>query len=974
MIRREFILLCVVVLIGAFSTPLVAQHYDNDGNLLTIPDDVMEPIVYTLANGLTVILYPDNSQPQVTGMVVVNTGGKDDPADATGLAHYMEHMLFKGTSEIGTTNWDAESQHIERIFVLYDSLALTKDPEERKAIQRRINDESVLANQYAIPNELDKILKEIGSTGINAGTGPDYTVYFNNFPGHEMERWLEVYSHRFMDPVFRSFQAELEVVYEEKNMYSDMFVWNMFETFNKHFFKNHPYGQQSLIGSIEHLKNPSLTAMKKFYEKWYVPSNMALIITGNFDPGETMPWIEERFGRWQEGNAPPKQQWQEDPFAGRELVEVKMSPIKIGLLGFRFPPAGHPDQLILEVVTSLLSNANQTGLLDKLGLDNELMQAVAQSVHYSDYGNGMIVFIPKVVGQSLENAEDLVLQQIEKLRKGEFSDTLLESVKLNMYRELVMAQESSQNLAYRFMESFVHGTPYEDIWIEPARVRAVSRDDVVVIANRYFGENYLAFHSKMGFPKGEKIEKPGYEPVVKTDDATSAYYEMINALPAREPNYDFVNFDLDIQYTRLPQGATFYGVRNPKNDVFSLTIRYGVGEGVMPMLKYASQMMNVSGTKEMTHDQFALNMAMLGCNYSISSDKSYLTVQLTGLEENVLDALNLIGQLVEAPVLDQSKLSILSSGEKAMRKLERSEPDMVADALREFVLYGEQSEFLNRLTMKQIKRLKADTLVAAFLRAQQYTPEIHYVGRMSLQEMSQLFPNLYPLNDKMKPSKAPYHRIPKAPASNQVFLTHKKRALQSKIFFHAALHEYDPTRTPLYSAFNTYFGGDFSGIVMQEVREYRSMAYAAGARLALPPMGGNPVSLIGFIGTQGDKTNEAIDLFVDLTRTMPHKPDRMEMIRKYLLAATATQKPSFRYLSQLYVSWQHRGFDRDPAAVLMEGIGKVNADDIFSYQKEHLANAPLTIMIAGNQKQFDRKALAKHGSVTRIKERKLYSK
>lgn len=955
--------------------PMAIQaQYDETGALITVTPDNSNPLVYRLPNGLTVVLYPDRTQPQVTGMVVVRAGGKNDLPDATGMAHYMEHMLFKGTTKIGTTNWAAESKHIDRIFELYDSLGMTQDPEKRKEIQGRINQESVKANEYAIPNELDKILKEIGSTGINAGTGPDYTVYFNNFPSNQMERWLEIYSHRFIAPVFRSFQAELEVVYEEKNMYSDMFFMNLLEEFNKKFFKVHPYGQQPLIGTMEHLKNPSLSKMKEFYNRWYVANNMALILTGDFEIGEVMPYIDQKFGELPSGTIPEKTTWVEAPFQGREFVEMKLSPVKLGLVGFRMPPAGHEDDLVIEVMMSILTNANGTGLLDQLSLENKLLQAAAFNMPYIDHGAGIILFVPKIAGQSLMDAEKLVLDQLARLRAGDFSDTLLESIKLNLYRDKVMALESSERLAYEFMAAFTTGKPYKEIFEEPHQVRAISRDHIITAANRYFGSDFLAFHSKMGFPKKEKIAKPGYEPVVKKQDEESDYYRMIQEMGEQQPEYRFVDFERDIQKGFTEQGFNIYRVENPKNDIFTLNIKYGVGEGHIPMLQYVSQMMNLSGAGEFDQNAFRLQMAMLGCNYSISSNDSYLTISLTGLEENLEPALRLLNTLVQTPVLDQKKLSVLYSGEKAGRKLEKSEPDMVVDALVEYVLYGDQSTYLNRLTLKEIKKLKADTLIAVFHRATRYAPEIHYVGQRSADELSALLGATYQLpNDPLK-SLAPFYRPPRVFLNNEVYVVDKKKAAQSKIYFHATLEEYNPQKIVLYNAFNTYFGGDFSGIVLQEVREYRSMAYSAGAALRQPPVKGHRVVLSGYIGTQADKTNEAVDLFNDLVRTMPQKPERIGMIRRYLAASTITSRPDFRYLSAAYVSWINKGYDRDPSAIILEGVERLESNNIFDYQKKHMTFTPLTIMIAGNTKMIDLKDLSKHGKVIMIKEKQLFSK
>lgn len=955
--------------------PLVPKaQYDELGNLITITDESEMPLVYKLPNGFTVILYSDRAQPQVTGMVVTLTGGKNDPADATGMAHYMEHMLFKGTTKIGTTNWAEESTYIDRIFKLYDSLALTQDPAARAAIQQMINEESVKANEFVIPNELDRILKEMGSTGINASTGPDYTVYYNVFPPHQIARWMEVYAHRFMAPVFRSFQAELEVVYEEKNMYSDMFFWNLFEEFNRHFYRVHPYGQQPLIGTIAHLKNPSLTKMQQFYERWYVANNMALILAGDFELGEVMPMIQETFGQLRSSAVPDKATWVENPFNGREFVEKKLSPVKIGLLGFRIPPNGHPDKLVLEVVSSILSNGNATGLLDKLSIDNQLLQAASQNVHYGDYGTGMVIFVPKIAGQSLDNAEKLVLDQLAKLRNGEFSDTLLEAIKLNLYREKVMGLENTTRLAYAFLDAYASGSSFKEIWTEPIRVREITREDVIRAANEYYGNDFLAFHSKMGFQKQEKIDKPGYQPVAKQQDEVSEYYQMISEMPENEPQYQFVDFQNDIQNYQTDIGFQLYRVENQKNDVFSLTIKFGIGEGRMPMLKYSSQMMNLAGTETMTVDEFRLQMALLGCTYSVSSDDSYLIVSLTGIEENLERALILISNLINQPVLDQKKLAILSTGERASRKMERSEPDMIADALVEYVLYGDQSSYINRLTLKQIKKLKAETLISAFRLATRYSPEIHFTGTRSLDEFASLLDMHFKLPAEPLPASGIWYRQPKTFLTNEVYMTNKKKALQSKIFFHSSLEEFDPERIALYTAFNTYFGGDFSGIVMQEIREYRSMAYSAGAGLMQPPVTGHNILFKGFIGTQADKTNEAVDIFVGLVRQMPQKHDRIEMIKRYVTSATVTQRPGFRNLSQAYVTWRNKGFSEDPSAIMLANIQTITPYDLFDYQKQNLGNTPLTIMIAGNMKRVDTKDLAKHGTIITIKEKRLFSK
>ena len=182
--------------------------------------------IYKLDNGLTVMLNEDHNETSVFGAIVVDGGGKRDPKDATGIAHYLEHLLFKGTSKMGTVDYETEKIYLDSIEVLYDELASKEKDRERVKIQKEINRISIKAAEYAIPNEFDRLIEGMGGTGLNAGTGSDFIYYFNSFPSTQIEKWMEVYSHRFLDPVFRLFQAELEIVYEEKNRAMDNPVSN----------------------------------------------------------------------------------------------------------------------------------------------------------------------------------------------------------------------------------------------------------------------------------------------------------------------------------------------------------------------------------------------------------------------------------------------------------------------------------------------------------------------------------------------------------------------------------------------------------------------------------------------------------------------------------------------------------------------------------------------------------------------------
>ena len=482
--------------------------------LLFGKSDPLDVDVYTLENGLTVLLNEDHNETSVFGAVLVKGGGKRDPQDATGIAHYLEHMLFKGTSDIGTIDHDTEKIYLDSIDVLYDQLANTTAEQERLNIQRAINRISIKAADYAIPNEFDKLIEGIGGTGLNAGTNSDGIFYFNQFPGNQIDKWLEIYSHRFINPVFRLFQSELETVYEEKNRAMDNPFRKFIETFNYHFFKKHPYGQQTVIGSVEHLKNPSLTKMMEYYERYYIANNMYLILSGDIYPDEIKATIAEKFGRLERGDEIEPIDIKEDPFDGREMVSLRMTPMRFGIIGYRTVPPNHTDRVVLDVIRNLFNNSSSTGFLDRLSVENKILSAGAFPIGGIDHGGMGFQFLPKLLFQTFRSAEDLVIGEIKKVRNGEFDEDMLESIKLNMIQAHESSLESMQKRLWLILSTVMENRSWEDTRSYPDRIGSVDKDQVLKVAQKYFTDDYLVVRSKIGFPKKTKLEKPPFDPVI----------------------------------------------------------------------------------------------------------------------------------------------------------------------------------------------------------------------------------------------------------------------------------------------------------------------------------------------------------------------------------------------------------------------------------------------------------------------------
>ncbi len=929
---------------------------------------------YRLENGLTVILQPDKSQNEVFGMVVAKVGAKDDPATATGLAHYMEHMLFKGTKEIGTIDWNTEKPFLDSIIVLYDTLAQTTDEELRKSIQKKINDLSLKANDFVINNELWSLLMQMGGTNLNAGTGPDATYYFNSFPPGQIEKWLEIYSHRFIEPIFRGFQAELEVVYEEKNMYSDQFFSVLLEKFNYHFFKNHPYGQQSIIGTIDHLKNPQLSKMIEFYETYYVANNMALVLVGDFDLQKVQPIIEEKFNRLKSKPLPERKVFDEQAFNGREFHSGRYSPIKLGILGYRTVPKLHEHKIKLELVNGILSNSGSNGLLDRLVLDNKLMAAMVIDMPYQDHGSSIVFFIPKIVGQSLSKAEKLILSQLDSLKAGNFDESLLESLKLEKYRDFQTGLENNTERAMLLADAFISGEKLERVFDYPERILAVTKEEIVRLANLYYSDNFLAFHSKMGLPKSEKIEKPGYEPVISNRESKSDYVALLESLPGGHVEYEPVNFDADVEIIEMSKTANLHLIKNPINDIFSLEVQFQVGEKSIPELAALSTAIAYAGARNYSPLELKTAFANLGTTVYTGSSDNYFSIYLKGPDKYFAQVVVLLNEYLNTLEFNKTAVEKIWEEEALNRKMEAATPQAVSYALLEFAKYGNQSGYLDRLSKKELKKIKSESLKALMDTLKTFPVKYHFVSTIPGHEAAATLNRSVRGSEKSSKAQNYFTNDLKSYQENTIFFVNDKKALQSNIHFYIEGEDFIPSQKAALDAFNTYFGGSFSGIVMQEIREFRSLSYAASGTMVVPSLKGKKTHYSGYVGTQADKTLEALEVYTDLLKNLPEKPERIDMIKDYLVYSGQMRKPSFRNRSTWIQRLQTMGYDQDPYEFLKDAYRELDFSQIQSFHKDNIAGKPIVIVIVGDKKRIDMKELSKYGQIVEKKKKELFSK
>ena len=940
-------------------------------------------VQYQLDNGLTVYMWEDHDQPDVQGWTVTRAGSIDEPANATGLAHYLEHMLFKGTDRIGALDWEKEKPLYEQIIALYDTLALTTDPKAREAVQLRINEISREAAQYAATDEFSNLIQGIGGEGLNAFTSYDVTCYMNSFPAYQMERWLTLYADRLTNPVFRSFQAELENVFEEYNMYLDD---NSTHTRNFIFgklYEGHAYARD-IIGYPEDLKNPKLRQLIDFYNTWYVPNNMALILVGDFDIETTKPLVEKTFGQLQARPLPERTQYPTTEFLQDERYTAKLGYMPELYVAYNGVEVGNDDELTLEFVSNLLSNSMQIGLLDQLTLDNKLMYAVAANDARRDQGRFLVIAVPYMDAQtqlytSLKETEKLVMDEVQKLVDGNIDTELVEMVRQNFYQEFDRVMEYPEMKVSLLYNAFSYNQSIDEVLRQKERIAAITIDDIKRVAKQYLGAPKKIFEIEEGTPKKDKLPKPKIKSL-ESPKGESVYCHYFDSIPAGKLTPTFINYS-DIDQDLFYEGVSVYCTPNTKNHIFSLRLKYGVGTYELPLLEYAAALMNMAGIKGapgIKPAELRANLAKLGgkCTYSVSD--GYFYVDIEGNEDNLEKIIEMVNLHMMFPNFDLENDMLLNNIKGQVyssRQVEQRNTDMVADAAFDFVRYGENSPYLKRpALMEEVLQMTPAQLEGVLHQVQNYELEIHYAGALPALDVKNILYNKLSLNNNVRPSMSPVERPLVPITEDKIYFLPDAEMQQAKVYFLIDGEPYAVKDAVNYMAFNEYFGGGFSGLVMNEIREKRSMAYSAYGHFSRPPKQGQMTKFVGYVGTQSDKVADAIDVYMSLLDSMPQYPETMENIRTVLRQSVLSNKPTFRNKSQRMTANMLLGYKVDPAMLQVRDIQRLSFENVVSFYEQRVKGKPIAIIVMGDPKLIDQKVLkAKYGKINKLSKSQLFS-
>jgi len=929
-----------------------------------VANDPTQARFYTLKNGLTVILSPSKKEPRIQTYIAVKAGSKTDPATNTGLAHYLEHLLFKGTDAFGSLDWSKEKPMLDQIDALYEKYNKTTDEAQRKSIYHVIDSVSGEAAKYAIANEYDKMMGAMGAKGTNAFTSFEQTVYTEDVPSNALNKYLAVQSERFRSPVLRLFHTELEAVYEEKNRGLDndgrKVIEKMFET----LFPNNNYGKQTTIGTIEHLKNPSLIEIRKYFNTYYVPNNMGIIMAGDFNPDEVIKEIDKDFAFMQSKPVPAYTFEPEKPIASPINKEVTGPTPESIMLGFRFPGASSKDAQMLELVGNILTNGS-AGIIDlNLVKKQKLLGAGAFPYVLKDYSTLLLQGNP-TEGQSLDEVKALLLGELENLKKGNFPDDLIPSIVNNERKRIIEENENYTSRAGNLMSNFTDETDWKDKVAYVNDLSKITKADIVAFANKYLGDNYVAVYKRQGEDKSiVKVDKPTITPVSVNREAQSDFLKKVNAMPENKIEPVWVDYKKDIQRSKSGPYEVL-SVQNKDNALFRLYYQFETGSWSNKYLPVAVNYLEYLGTKNKTAEQFSTDFYKIASSWNVSASSESTTISIDGLQDNFSKAVSLFQDLLQNCQVDEDALAAYKLSMKKSRANKKQNKGAIMSGLRNYAMYGAQNPFNNELTDAELDALTADQLVAILHDLASYQHRVLYYGPKTAAEIGTQLQAVHkaPATFKSLPVAKKFPQLKQD--KNQVLFANYDM-VQAEVFWIRNEDVYDSKQQPVISMFNEYFGGGMGSIVFQTIRESKALAYSTYAAFNAASRKEYHNTALAYVGTQADKFNEAVDGMNELLNELPESQKALDNAKDGLRKSLATERITQEGILFSYINAERMGRDYDIRKNTYDATPAFTFADLKTFHDKELSRKPYTYCIVANQDKLKEEDMKKLGDFKKL--------
>ncbi len=947
-------------------TLVPSNSLDGNYTFFTVTGDPLRTRIYTLKNGLTVYMTVNKAEPRIYSSIAVRAGSKNDPSDATGLAHYLEHMLFKGTDKYGSLDFDKEKKLLDKVEDLYEKYRSTTDVDKRKAIYKEIDQVSGEAAKYAIANEYDKMLSAIGAKGTNAYTSFEQTVYINDIPSNQLETWLKIEGERFRNPILRLFHTELEAVYEEKNISLDSDRRAIYFGLMEKIFPQHNYGQQTTIGTIDHLKNPSIKKIKQYYANYYVPNNMAICLSGDFDPDQAIKWIDERFGYYQSKPVTPYEAPTEKDMDKVVEMSLEGPEAEAIMIGYRFPGVSDNETLIMEMIDMILTNS-QAGLIDmNINKKQKVLSAYTFPMTLKDYSCHVIGGNPKE-GQSLEEVRDLLLAEVENVKKGNFDASLLTAIMNDMEISKMQQFESNRGRASEFVEAFTTGQEWVDYVQRLNSMRKITKDDVVRVANKYYKNNYAVVYKRKGERVNQKVEKPEITPVEVNREAQSDFLkEIITAVPpAISPR--FIDYNADIAKTTINGNVPLHYVKNEENTLFTMYYLLDIGKRHDKKLAYAINYLPYLGTSKYSAEEISKKFFELGMTFQVFSGDDQVYVYVNGLSSSFNEGIQLFEHLLNDCQPDQESLRKLVDRTLKQRSDAKTDKNSILRrGMYSYALYGQRNPYNDVLSEEQLKSLKAEDMVEKIHNMTDYQHRVLYYGPESMDKVAGVLSSNHVVAENLLPAPEAKDYVHQKAEKNKVYFVHYDDMVQAEIMWVNRSLDYSPDMAPVMRLYNEYYGGGMSSIVFQTIRESKALAYSTYSYFSTPSKKEEPHVITAYVGTQADKLHDAMAGMMELLEDMPQSQNLLDGAKQAIKNKIETERIIRTSILFNYESALKLGLEEDSRKSTYEQIDNLTFNDIKDFHKQYISGNEYNIMVLGSRDKIDLKSLEQYGEVVEL--------
>ncbi len=940
----------------------------------TVKGDPLNARIYTLDNGLKIYMTVYKDAPRIQAMIPIRVGSKNDPAESTGLAHYLEHLLFKGTNKYSTSDFEKEKPFLDEVVQLYEQHRQETDSLTRRAIYAKIDSASYAASKYAIAAEYDKMLSVIGARGTNAFTGNDLTCYINDIPANNIRQWLEIESERFRNPVFRGFHTELEVVYEEKNRALDSDRRKQREALYAGLWPTHPYGTQSTLGTVEHLKNPSIQNVYDYYYTYYVPNNMAICLSGDFDPDSMIVMIDETFGKLERKEVPKWAPPVEKPISEPVIKEVIGPDMESVVIGFRFPGV-KSDEAELLLITDWLMMNGVAGIID-LNLKQKQMVIGPYSGTniLTDYSGHFFGGRPRE-GQSLEDVKDLLLAQVDSLKAGAFPDWLPGAAVKNLKLNEIRGHEQNWGRADDFMMTFINQQKWEDVVHKWDYRENITKQDIIEFANKYYGDNYVVVYKRTGEdPNVIKIQKPPITPVELNRDKESAFVKNIEEMEAPDIQPVFIDYDKDLIQLKMKKDIPILYKKNEENDLFSMHFIAELGNNHNNKLGVALEYLTYLGTSKYTPEEFKQELYKLGCSFGARSSEDRLRVYFSGLNESFDKGFELFEHLLADAQPNQEALdNLVKDILKKRTDAKLNKGTILFRAMYNYGVYGVKSPYQNILSESELKSLTLDELIDLVRQLTNFEHRILYYGPLSENQLIEKLNQHHYVPDTFAPIPEPAEFTQLPMTRNQVYVCHYDMK-QVEIIMLSKSVAYNRENIAVRTLFNEYYGGNMSSVVFQTLRESKALAYSVRSSYRSPSRLEEAHYIYAYIGTQADKSEEALSGLLVLLNEMAESDNSFADSKNAIVKQIQTERITKEAILWRYESAKRMGNDKyDIREDVYKQVPDITMDDVRKFFDQYIKNKRYTFLVLGDTNKLDFNILKKFGTIKQLNLEEVFS-